>query len=65
LILADPIWVENFDSLDRNEWVVEIVSNPHNNELQYYTDRSVNVKTSNGHLVLTPLKEKYAKCAIV
>ena len=56
--LADPIWVENFDNLSTNDWVIEIVSNPHNNELQYYTDRKANIRAENGHLVLTPLKEK-------
>ena len=56
--IADPIYVENFNTLDTNDWVIEVVSNPHNNELQYYTNRAKNIKAENGKLVITPLKEK-------
>ena len=37
-----PRLVENFDDLEN--WVLEIVSEPHNGELQYYTDRSENIR---------------------
>ena len=38
---------------------MEVVPAPHNNELQYYTDRTDNVKIENDRLVLTALKEDY------
>jgi len=41
-----------------NDWTIEVVSNPFNNELQYYTDRSDNVKTACGKLIITPIREK-------
>ena len=52
-----PRFVENFDDLEN--WVLEIVSEPHNGELQYYTDRSENIRIEDGILKIRPLKEDY------
>ncbi|CAK8673064.1 unnamed protein product [Clavelina lepadiformis] len=54
----EPIYVEDFNN-GLDDWYVEVVPNPHNNELQYYTDQSKNIDTENGHLTITPLKENY------
>nr|XP_002125105.2 uncharacterized protein LOC100181198 isoform X2 [Ciona intestinalis] len=53
------IYEDNFDYFDSSKWFIEVVSNPHNNELQYYTDRTDNIRVEDGHLVISPLKENY------
>ena len=54
------VWSDEFNTntLGTN-WNVEVVSNPNNNEMQYYTNRSSNVTIENGNLVLTARKESY------
>lgn len=53
---------EEFDgnSLNTDNWYIEVVPQSHNNELQYYTDSPDNIAVQDGRLVITPLKEKYA-----
>uniref|UniRef100_H2Z6L9 GH16 domain-containing protein n=1 Tax=Ciona savignyi TaxID=51511 RepID=H2Z6L9_CIOSA len=53
------LYEDNFDYFDSSKWYIEVVPTSHNNELQYYTDRTDNIRTENGHLVITPLKENY------
>ena len=54
------VWSDEFDTntLGTN-WNVEVVGNPNNNEMQYYTNRASNVTIENGNLVLTARKESY------
>ena len=40
-------------------WDVNVLPNPYNNELQYYTDRNKNVKIKDGKMIITPRKENY------
>jgi len=55
---ADSPWkVDNMNNLDN--WHVDTVPNSHNNEYQYYTSRSQNVRVENGVLKIIPLREKY------
>ena len=56
------VWSDEFDGpkLDINKWAVE--ENAHgggNNELQFYVDRSENVRVENGLLVLEARKESF------
>lgn len=62
------VWEDNFDgtSLDATKWTPQIgdgcdinLCGWGNNEAQYYTDRSDNVKVENGKLIITALKEDY------
>lgn len=61
------VWQDLFDSgeLNRARWNVEVNGNGGgNNELQYYTDREVNVRVGddgegNGCLILTARREEY------
>lgn len=54
------LYQEEFNSYNSflNSFEIEVVPTSHNNELQYYTDRTENINVENGHLVITPLKEK-------
>lgn len=58
---ASPLFDEEFNgnSLDTNNWYVDVVQQSHNNELQYYTDRVENIAVEDGRLVITPRKENY------
>ena len=53
------LFEDNFDSetLDETVWNYEIKSNPHNNELQAYTNHSDNVRIENSNLVITAKRE--------
>ena len=60
------VWQDLFDGeqLNRDRWNVEIVSNPANNELQYYIDDERTVRVGddgkgNGCLILTANREEY------
>lgn len=58
------VWNDEFDgnSLNTNNWVYDIGTGSGgwgNNELQYYTNRTDNVKVENGNLVITAKKENY------
>ena len=56
------VWQELFDadSLNRDRWNIEVNgAGGGNNELQYYTDRTENVRVENGCLVLTARREQY------
>lgn len=62
------VWSDEFNGteLDRSKWTFDLgnghaVGNPGwgNNELEYYTDRSENVKVDSGNLVITAKKETY------
>lgn len=56
------VWSDEFDgtSLDTTNWSYDKGgSGWGNNELQYYTDRTENVKVENGYLQITALKESY------
>jgi beta-glucanase (GH16 family) len=63
------VWADEFDtdgSLDPSKWVFDIGNGAEqgipgwgNNELQYYTDRSENVKVENGMLEITARAESY------
>lgn len=56
------VWADEFDGaqLDRTVWNVEVNGNGGgNNELQYYTDRTANLRIEDGHLVIEARKEPY------
>ncbi len=62
------VWSDEFKGteLDKNKWTFDLgnghsVGNPGwgNNELEYYTNRSENVKVDNGNLVITAKNENY------
>lgn len=58
------VWSDEFDgsSLNTGNWTAEIGTGTGgwgNNELQYYTDRSQNLKVTGGNLVITAQKESY------
>ena len=63
------VWSDEFDGteIDQSKWDFQIGDGTTyglpagwgNNELQYYTDRSENVKVENGHLVITANAESY------
>lgn len=63
------VWADEFDvngAPDTANWAFELgdgtaqgIPGWGNNELQYYTDRSENVKVENGNLVITALRENY------
>jgi beta-glucanase (GH16 family) len=66
---AQLIWQDEFDetSLDLTKWTPTIGNGCSiglcgwgNNELEYYTDRTDNVKVEGGNLVITSLKESYS-----
>merc|ERR1712135_30606 len=59
IISAKIIYEENFDKFDKSDWILEVLASPYNNELEYYTGRSKNVRVEDGHLIITPLKENY------
>lgn len=57
-------WSDEFDgsSLNTANWTAEIGTGTGgwgNNELQYYTNRSQNLKVTGGNLVITAQKESY------
>lgn len=59
------IWSDEFEgsALDTDNWTAEIGNGSGgwgNAELEYYTDRSQNVKVENGSLVITAVKETYS-----
>jgi beta-glucanase (GH16 family) len=65
---AQLLWQDEFNgtTLDASKWTPQIgdgcdinLCGWGNNELQYYTDRAENVKTENGNLVITSLKETF------
>lgn len=55
------VWSDEFEGTELNtaNWNVEVVSNPANNELQYYTDRTDNVRVADGNLLLEARLEDY------
>jgi len=56
------VWHDEFDGLeiDDSRWEHEVnADGGGNNELQYYTDRSVNSYIENGALIIQALKEQY------
>ena len=60
------IWADEFDGdiLDRSSWTVQVMPDPHNEELQYYPDRADDVPGSNvwvedGLLVIEARREDY------
>jgi beta-glucanase (GH16 family) len=61
-----PAWADEFeaDVLDRESWTVEVMPDPHNEELQYYTDRAdgdpgANVWLEDGVLVIEARREDF------
>ena len=64
------IWEDNFDidgAPNSSNWTFEIgdgsaqgIPGWGNNELQYYTDRTENIKVENGNLIITARKENFA-----
>lgn len=62
----DLVWQDEFDGepLDRDNWTVEVMPDPHNEELQYYSDRAddtpgANVWVETGILVIEARREDY------
>jgi beta-glucanase (GH16 family) len=54
------VWREDFNELNTSVWNVEVDGGGSgNHELQYYTDRSKNIRIENGILVIEAHKEKY------
>lgn len=54
------VWSDEFDSNSlHSTWNVEVMGEPYNNELQYYTSRTENVKVEDGNLVITARREQY------
>lgn len=56
------VWEENFDgnALDMDTWNIEVNgSGGGNKELQYYTDRSENLRVEDGCLIIEARKEEY------
>jgi beta-glucanase (GH16 family) len=60
------VWADEFegDRLDLSSWNVEVMPDPHNEELQYYTDRTgdapgANVWLEGGHLVIEARSESF------
>ena len=60
LTWSDEFGSANGSAPDASKWVLETGGNGWgNNELEYYTTRSQNVRQENGNLVITALKETY------
>lgn len=62
------VWQDEFeeDEIDFTKWAVE--ENGHgggNEELQYYLDRSKNIRTENGHLVIEAHRERINVAGVV
>lgn len=60
------VWADEFDGarIDRSHWTSEVMPDPHNEELQYYTDRTdgepgANAWVENGSLVIEARREDY------
>ncbi|CBY09810.1 unnamed protein product [Oikopleura dioica] len=55
------VFYDNFTDYDtfRDQWIVEVTPDPHNNELQYYTDRKDNADIVDETLVLTAKRENF------
>jgi beta-glucanase (GH16 family) len=60
------VWADDFDApaIDTAHWTAEVVPDPYNEELQYYTDRTdgtpgANAWVQNGVLVIEARREKY------
>lgn len=56
------VWAEEFDgdALNLDDWTIEVNGNGGgNNELQYYTDRSENIRVEDGMLTIEARKEEY------
>jgi beta-glucanase (GH16 family) len=56
------VWSDEFDgsALDPANWAFDLGGGGWGNgELQYYTDRPVNVRLEDGHLVIEAIQEKY------
>jgi beta-glucanase (GH16 family) len=61
------VWADEFDGtlLDRRSWTPEVMPDPHNEELQYYTDRvdaedGANAWVEDGWLVIEARREDFA-----
>ena len=57
------VWEDNFDGteLDMNNWTYEVNgAGGGNGELQYYTDRSSNIRVQDGMLIIQALKDEYS-----
>ena len=54
-------WSDEFNgtTVNTNNWAVTLNGDVANGELQFYTDRTNNVRVTNGVLHLTALKETY------
>ncbi len=59
----DLVWSDEFDvdgAPDSNSWNIEVNGDGGgNNELEYYTDNSNNLRVENGELVIEAIKENY------
>lgn len=56
------VWSDEFDGTELNtdNWTIEVNGNGGgNNELQYYTDRTENIRVADGLLTIEALKENY------
>ncbi|HVS66738.1 MAG TPA: glycoside hydrolase family 16 protein [Thermoanaerobaculia bacterium] len=60
------VWADEFEAsqLDSSSWTAEVVPDPHNEELQYYTDRTdqapgANAWLEDGHLVIEARREDH------
>ena len=52
------VFEDDFSDFSAN-WNIEVLPDSHNEEYQYYTDRSENVRIEDGKLIITPLREQY------
>ena len=62
----DLFWSDEFSgsTLDTGSWTAEVMPDPHNEELQYYTDRinqeeNANIWQEDGHLIIEGRAENY------
>lgn len=60
------VWADEFDgaTIDRSSWTAEVMPDPHNEEMQYYTDRTdgepgANAWAEGGSLVIEARREDY------
>ena len=55
------VWSDEFEgtSVDRSKWTYDVGDHWYNNELQSYTDRSVNSRVEGGNLVIEARREDY------
>jgi len=60
-VFDNLVWSDEFnnDTLNISNWNIEVIGETYNGEIQYYTDRTDNIKLENGNLVITALEETY------